>query len=109
MSVVTLLFLLQDSVDEDDEKSDEDVIGKKQTRKVYMIEKGHPRRKKVGHRCRKIERWPKYSAKRLPNVADLNESSSLEEEDRNSKREEYAEGVLIMFHPFRELKGSYLN
>ncbi len=84
----------------------DNISDKKHNRQIFLFEKGHPRRKIVGHHYRKIERWPKYSAKRLPNVADLNENSSLDVEERNSKREEYAEGVLIMFHPFRELKGN---
>ncbi len=74
-----------------------------------MFEKGHPRRKTTGHRVRKTERWPKYSAKRLPNVADLAENSSIPEDEKLLKREEYAQGALIMFYPFRELKGKSLR
>ena len=80
--------------------------GRNTENRLHFFEKGHPQAKTLGHRYRKVERWPKYSAKRLPDVPQLCDESNMDDEERNVKREEYAKGVLIMFHPFRDLKGN---
>ncbi len=63
----------------------------------------HPLYQTYGHRQRTRRTWPKYSAKRLPDVVDLQDGSDLSDEDRNEKRELYVQGVLIMFYPFRKI------
>lgn len=52
-----------------------------------------------------IARWPKYAAKLLPDVEQLADTYEIDHEERNVKQEEYAQGVLLMFHPFRKLEG----
>lgn len=89
--------------------SDEDTenVGSEENkRQIYAFEKGHPRETTAGHRYRSVERWPKYSARRLPDLKQLEDNSNINEEERNVKREEYAQGILIMFYPFRTLKGN---
>ena len=75
------------------------------TRQIYVFEEGHPGRQTTGHRYRMIARWPKYAAKLLPDVEQLAYTYEIDHEERNVKREEYAQGVLLMFHPFRKLEG----
>lgn len=76
------------------------------SRKIFLFEKGHPRKKTHGHRNRKLYHWSHYSAKRLPDVELLNENSTMSTEELNAKREEYAQGALIMFYPFINLDGN---
>ena len=100
------LFIIKNvSESSAEDSSDVEYDAAHEIRNIFSFEKGHPRQKTVGHRYRKIECWPKYSAKRLPDVEQLSHSSDLSFEERDAKREEYAQGVLIMFHPFRTQKG----
>jgi hypothetical protein len=43
----------------------------------------------------------------LPDVLDLRDDSEVSADERTSKRERYAEDVLIMFFPFRKLIGKF--
>lgn len=64
---------------------------------------GHPLHGSHGHVSRDQKSWPKYIGKRLPDTRDLSSSSALSDEERMESREAYAEGVLVLFYPFRVL------
>lgn len=82
---------------------------RKNTQNLSNFEYGHPRAKTIGHRNRIVESWPAYSGKRLLDLNLLEENSNVNDLDRNAKREEYAKGVLVMFHHLRKLSGSIKN
>ena len=75
----------------------------RRSRPIHFFQEGHPLYETKGHRQRTRRTWPKYSAKRLPDLIDLQDDSDLTVEDRNERRELYGQGVLIMFHPFRKI------
>jgi len=64
----------------------------------------HPRCDTHGHRPRTRPCWVRYLGKRLPDLLDLQGDSKLDTEERDCRREQYAQGVLIMFRPFRSLQ-----
>lgn len=71
----------------------------------YM--KGHPLHGSHGHVRRAQKTWPKYIGKRLPDLRDLSSVSALSEEEKQESRDTYAQGVLVLFHPFRILSDIY--
>jgi hypothetical protein len=64
---------------------------------------GHPQHGVSGHRQRTRIFLPKYTAQRLPDSAQLQDDSNLMENEIEENRNRYAQGVLVMFHPFRKL------
>jgi hypothetical protein len=78
-------------------------ISKSSARVRHRFLKQHPLYQTYEHRQRTRRTWPKYSAKRLPDLVDLQDGSNLSDEDRKEKRELYGQGVLIMFYPFRKI------
>ena len=103
--------MFQDSCESSNESDIEiDLETPNRNSRKFFFEKGHPRRQTIGHRYRKLERWPKFSGKRIPDVETLSDNSDLSNQERDSKREEYAQAVLLMFYPFRSLQGNgFLN
>lgn len=71
----------------------------------YMT--GHPLHGSHGHASRKQKCWPKHIGKRLPDLRDLSSESTLSEEDKQDSWDTYAQGVLVLFHPFRSLGDIY--
>ena len=83
-----------------------DIVNDKRCqRPVFPFEKEHPQHKTRGLRKRKNRRWPRYTSKRLPNLSQLEED--INSAEVNGQRESYAQGALIMFHPFRNLSGAF--
>lgn len=75
-------------------------------RLIHEFDIAHPQYQTHGLRKRKKRQWPRYTAKRLPNVLNLQDNSNLNVTERDSLREVYAQGALLMFHPFRQLSGT---
>jgi hypothetical protein len=73
----------------------------------HRFQPDHPRFETHGHWERPHLHWPQYTAQRLPDVLDLCDDSEISAYERTSKRERYAEDVLIMFFPFRKLIGKF--
>ena len=72
-------------------------------RPISRFSNGHPLQETLGHRTRTVIHWPKYLAKRIPDLNDLGDDSFLLPEEREEKRSEYAKCVLTMFVPFRDM------
>lgn len=72
-------------------------------RTQHRFQPSHPLYATHGHRERYRHRWPKYSAKTLPDILDLDNEKDIMIETRDEKRELYAQGVLIMFVSYRTL------
>ncbi|EFX73115.1 hypothetical protein DAPPUDRAFT_325613 [Daphnia pulex] len=89
---------------QDVEESDiEDTECVQRGRLQHRFQQDHPRFETHGHWERTHLHWPQYTAQRLPDVLDLRDDSEVSADERTSKRERYAEDVLIMFFPFRKL------
>jgi hypothetical protein len=99
------LFLLQHfkDIEESDMESTEFV---QRGRFQHKFNCGHPQFETHGHWERKNLHWPSYSGLRVPDVLGLVDNSDLNIDELTSRREQYAEDVLIMFYPFRTLNGN---
>jgi hypothetical protein len=62
-------------------------ISKSSARVRHRFLKQHRLYQTYGHRQRTRRTWPKYSAKRLPDLVDLQDGSDMSDEDRKEKRE----------------------
>jgi hypothetical protein len=72
-------------------------------RTIHRFRPAHPRYATHGLARRTRLVWPRFSGRRLPDLLDIRENSDLLPHDRADKQERYAQGVLVMFMPFREL------
>lgn len=95
----------EDNASDDDKKNDDTHWN--YSRPIYVFQSGHPQKNTHGLRKRKHPRWPRYTAKRLPNAKHLEDDDQECSVERHAQRETYAQGVLIMFFPFRQLSGSF--
>lgn len=92
-------------MEDDDSDEEGDVLDCTGSVSPYMT--GHPLHGSHGHERRKQKCWPKYIGKRLPDLRDLSSESTLSEEDKQDSRDSYAQGVLVLVHPFRTLADIY--
>ena len=76
---------------------------KSTARIIHPFLLGHPQYGVSGHRNRTRIFLPKYSAQRLPDWTQLQTDTNLTEMDIHEKRTRYAQGILVMFYPFRKL------
>ena len=72
-------------------------------RPISRFSNGHPLQETSGHRTRTVINWPKYLAKRIPDLNDLGDDSFLLPEEREEKRSQYAKSFLTMLVPFRDI------
>ena len=78
---------------------------KKQSQRAeHKFDSGHPRFETHGYRLRTRPRWVRYYGRRLPDLLDLGDNSTLDIKERDERRVRYAQGILIMFVPFRKLE-----
>ena len=101
---VFMSFLLADEdIDHsENELEDEEAFTEpKSGRTQHRFQPGHPLKETHGHQKRTHVFLTKFIGKRLPDLLDLHESSSLDEADRAENREYYGQAVLILFYPFR--------
>jgi hypothetical protein len=63
---------------------------------IHKCSPDHPQHGTEGHRERMDVRWPKYVAKRLPDLKSLEDSSDLLPDERQERREEYPKGGLTI-------------
>ena len=92
----------RNSENESEDETDAEVDVSR-ARSIHNFLPGHPQADSSGHRNRTRKAWPKYSGRRLPDIDDLLDSSDILEKEKDEKRRYYAQGILVMFVPFRQL------
>lgn len=75
---------------------------------LFAFQSNHPSYKTHGHCERPRAVWTRYLGKRLPDIKDFEKNNNdLSSEEIELRKEQYAQGILVMFYPFRELEDLY--